>query len=884
MYKISIIIPVFNVGDTLDNAFNSILNQTFGFEDIEVIFVDDFSSDNSRDIIKNYVDKYENVNAFYLDENSGAAGKPRNTGVANANADYIMFLDPDDEFYDYSCEFLYSKITTKQLDLVSGNYDEFINGEYRKYDWNNKGISESEISISNIEEKMSLLRLPSSVFTKIYRKDFLLSNSIKFPEYMCSEDLVFGADCLLKAKGILFIDKPIVKYKIRENESMTSKKNKKALSQYLKAFKLFYDLIYDFDKKYSWYALVIIDTFWMKLFILSDISRSDKIDILKSARFLFEEFRKSKEIKPSSLYKEFYEFVHDRKYIDAVILSEYIALAFPESKDNVKNSIKDTKDICILFEEFDLKMGGVGSTVVKRANYLAEQGYNVKLLNVESIKNFEYITNHFHQNGVLSDKIDFINIYEYYSNKNTLNSDFKSNELFKSYDDNIERLDADDNSVILNYISVNKELIKKEIYIDNCLIYDERGLEQNYYTKDGFKYLARIHEGKKVFYELYDRECELPLKFNNLNELVYYFINETCIINNEKPFIVCDSTSHWYNLNGIDKSKAYKIGSMHGNPYLGDYSFGSPINPDINHFKHLNDLDALVVLTESVKNDLKKEFKYRHFVTIPNFIDKGLLDYERVEKDLNKVAIFSRISPEKQISDAINAFNIVLESNPDVVLEIYGRALDDNEKIELEELKSLVRKLDLEDKVVFKGFIEDVTDEMQKSLCTLLISQREGMPLSLLESMANSTPVICYDINYGPRDVITNGVDGIIIEQNNIDLLAEELLKMVNNPQNAIEMGIRAKNKIETRFSTDVAGLMWENLFADVYSRIELKEYRNLIQLNKKYHASLSKNKKLKKDNNKLRKINNEITNSKSWKLTKPLRSIVNRIKKFKNK
>ena len=105
MYKISIIIPVFNVEDTLDNAFNSILNQTFGFDDIEVIFVDDFSSDNSRNIIKNYVDKYENVNAFYLDENSGAAGKPRNTGVANANADYIMFLDPDDEFYDYSCEF-----------------------------------------------------------------------------------------------------------------------------------------------------------------------------------------------------------------------------------------------------------------------------------------------------------------------------------------------------------------------------------------------------------------------------------------------------------------------------------------------------------------------------------------------------------------------------------------------------------------------------------------------------------------------------------------------------------------------------------------------------------------------------------------------------------
>ena len=61
MYKISVIVPVFNVEDTLQNAFDSILNQSIGFENLEVIFVDDKSTDKSANIIKSYSKKYNNV-------------------------------------------------------------------------------------------------------------------------------------------------------------------------------------------------------------------------------------------------------------------------------------------------------------------------------------------------------------------------------------------------------------------------------------------------------------------------------------------------------------------------------------------------------------------------------------------------------------------------------------------------------------------------------------------------------------------------------------------------------------------------------------------------------------------------------------------------------
>ena len=87
MYKISIIIPVFNVEDTLIDSFNSILNQDFGFENLEVIFVDDCSTDNSANIIKDFSNKYDNVKSIFLDRNSGFAGRPRNIGILNSTAD-----------------------------------------------------------------------------------------------------------------------------------------------------------------------------------------------------------------------------------------------------------------------------------------------------------------------------------------------------------------------------------------------------------------------------------------------------------------------------------------------------------------------------------------------------------------------------------------------------------------------------------------------------------------------------------------------------------------------------------------------------------------------------------------------------------------------------
>ena len=97
MYKISMIIPVYNAEKYLKRTINSIINQSIGFENIELILVDDNSQDNSKSIIEEYVAKYDNVIGIYSNENHGFPGFGRNKGIEIASAQYIMFSDNDDE-------------------------------------------------------------------------------------------------------------------------------------------------------------------------------------------------------------------------------------------------------------------------------------------------------------------------------------------------------------------------------------------------------------------------------------------------------------------------------------------------------------------------------------------------------------------------------------------------------------------------------------------------------------------------------------------------------------------------------------------------------------------------------------------------------------------
>ena len=120
--KISIIFPIFNVGDHLRGGIDSLINQTIGKENLEIIMVNDCSTDGSGEIIDEYAERYDCCVAIHHEKNSGAAYTPRNTGIDTSTGDYIMFLDPDDRYTPDAVKTLYSAITTNNAQMAFGRF------------------------------------------------------------------------------------------------------------------------------------------------------------------------------------------------------------------------------------------------------------------------------------------------------------------------------------------------------------------------------------------------------------------------------------------------------------------------------------------------------------------------------------------------------------------------------------------------------------------------------------------------------------------------------------------------------------------------------------------------------------------------------------------
>lgn len=137
-YEISMIMPVYNGEKFIENAMNSIINQTFGFKNIEVIIIDDNSTDNTKNIIKEYSIKYKNCKCIFLKNNSGTPGKSRNIGMKNASGKYIMFIDQDDIYEQNACEIAYNKIIEYNTPVIFYNFNDIdISSNLKTQCWYN---------------------------------------------------------------------------------------------------------------------------------------------------------------------------------------------------------------------------------------------------------------------------------------------------------------------------------------------------------------------------------------------------------------------------------------------------------------------------------------------------------------------------------------------------------------------------------------------------------------------------------------------------------------------------------------------------------------------------------------------------------------------------
>ncbi|WP_157143437.1 glycosyltransferase family 2 protein [Brachyspira pilosicoli] len=292
MPKVSVVIPIYNVEKYLKKCLDSVINQTL--KDIEIICVNDCSSDNSESIIKEYINKDNRVKLINNKNNYGI-GYSRNIGIDNSLSDYISFIDSDDFVSENFIEELYSTALKNDADIVFTNNIYTVNEDTNnikpyyhnrmniwKKKFNNsyiEGISNFNV---NTEEKENTPEYPLVVvWNKLLKKDFLYKKSIRFFDYRIAEDADFFYRILANnpkmyynnnAKYYYFQrssslmtnikkdnDMPIVILEVFENIFNYYKENKKELlidCNYYNFFSLLHTFNnYKADNKYEFYKL-----------------------------------------------------------------------------------------------------------------------------------------------------------------------------------------------------------------------------------------------------------------------------------------------------------------------------------------------------------------------------------------------------------------------------------------------------------------------------------------------------------------------------------------------------------------------------------------------------------------------------------------------------
>lgn len=235
--KLSIVIPVYNLAQYIEKCLNSILNQPF--KDYEIICVNDGSTDNSLEVLNRYKDKI-----IIIDKENEGSGVARNVGIDRAQGEYIFFIDGDDWLEDHVLEKIVNKADELNTDILFfGGLSYYqLNSPHPNpprpgrelYKGQNGGYSKNKLPkkyfnrvFSSKDIKKDVFKFPSTPWSKLYRREFLLKNNIRFQNIKVGQDQLPFFHSMITAERIAVLPENIYCYrKNRQGSAMTVKKKK----------------------------------------------------------------------------------------------------------------------------------------------------------------------------------------------------------------------------------------------------------------------------------------------------------------------------------------------------------------------------------------------------------------------------------------------------------------------------------------------------------------------------------------------------------------------------------------------------------------------------------------------------------------------------------
>ena len=257
----------------------------------------------------------------------------------------------------------------------------------------------------------------------------------------------------------------------------------------------------------------------------------------------------------------------------------------------------------------------------------------------------------------------------------------------------------------------------------------------------------------------------------------------------DRTLVFMDSRYVVPHLVPIKARRIHLIYLMHNVHVTPPYRWDSPTTTAYTRvLARIPGMDAMVTLTERQRDDIaQRRGRTSNMFVVPNPVDTPEPPAQEPPRDPDRVAIVARLEGQKRLGDAIAAFALVVAAVPTARLDIYG------EGSRRESLQAAIDRRGLSGHVTLRGFDPDAREALWTASAFLMTSAFEGYPLSTLESMSRGCPVVSYDIKYGPREQISDGVDGFLVPGGDVAALAGRIVELLRSPERVARMGAAAR-------------------------------------------------------------------------------------------
>lgn len=269
MKKVSVIIPCFNATQWLPQCFLSLVNQTIGIENLELIFVDDASSDEGKTwgMLKEFERAYpQSIMIIHLDENMRQGGA-RNIALKYASGTYISFVDADDFVAEDLYERTYQRAVETNADIVQFEYYLYTSrlGAVSAQ----RAVEPEVIQIASIEDRKRLLmaeKITYGCWNKLYRREFVQQAGVAYAEHVIYEEPLFVYPLLYHAKNFTVMQEPLYYYRQNDIGTMRSDmKQQETLLMHASVQKQVWDFMKQtdfFDTYYEEIKLYFLHTYF----------------------------------------------------------------------------------------------------------------------------------------------------------------------------------------------------------------------------------------------------------------------------------------------------------------------------------------------------------------------------------------------------------------------------------------------------------------------------------------------------------------------------------------------------------------------------------------------------------------------------------------------